>query len=143
VGYPSVGLREDTAFTLDSEWWDRPTYEPYPRRRSGLLGDAKYDYAAEVYPQQLDPYWVSSPPEEEEAEEMALPVEEYQPPELSEEEAIRRAIEESELLELGQWTGLVAQLAASASTSRVAPPPPAPKPWDYVVWESWLRAPPI
>jgi hypothetical protein len=39
-------------------------------------------------------------PEEEEAEEMALPVEENQPPDLSEEEAIRRAMEESELLEL-------------------------------------------
>jgi hypothetical protein len=30
-------------------------------------------------------------------------VEEYQPQDLSEEEAIRRAIEKRELLELGQW----------------------------------------
>jgi hypothetical protein len=72
-------------------------------------------------------------PDEEEAEEVALPVEEYQPLDLSEEEAIQRAIEESELLELGQWAGLGAQLAASASTSRAAPtlpppPPPAPEP---------------
>jgi hypothetical protein len=37
---------------------------------------------------------------------VALPVEEYQPPNLSEQEAIRRAIEESELLELGHWVGL-------------------------------------
>jgi hypothetical protein len=88
--------------------------------------------------------------EEEEAEQVALPVEEYQPPDLLEEEAIRRAIEKSELLELGKWLGLGAQLTtsastsgASASTSRVVlppppPPPPAPEPqpWGYAIWES-------
>jgi hypothetical protein len=80
------------------------------------------------------------PPEEDEAEEVALPVEEYQPPDLLEEEAIRWAIEESELLGLGQWAGLGVQLAASASMSRVAPPPPPPpppapepQPWGYTV----------
>jgi hypothetical protein len=92
--------------------------------------------------------------EEEETEEVAFPVEEYQPQDLSEEEAIRRAIEESELLELGQWTGLEEQLAASTSTSGASvstsraalpPPPPAspapePQPWGYAVWESQLRA---
>jgi hypothetical protein len=72
-----------------------------------------------------------------------------------EEEAIRRAIEESELVELDNWEGLGAQLAASvssssadASSSRVAlppPPPPAPKPqpWGYAVWESPPCTPPI
>jgi hypothetical protein len=58
-------------------------------------------------------------------------------------EALRWAIEESELVELGYWVGLGAQLAAyasttgatvsttraSASTSRAAPlPPPPPRP---------------
>jgi hypothetical protein len=43
-------LREDHAFDMDSEWWDRPAYEPCPRRRSGLLGDAEYDYNADPYP---------------------------------------------------------------------------------------------
>jgi hypothetical protein len=42
-------LREDPAFTMDSKWWDRPAYEPCPRRRSGLLSDAEYDYAAVPY----------------------------------------------------------------------------------------------
>jgi hypothetical protein len=68
-------------------------------------------------------------------------VEEYQPPNLSEEEALRRAIKESELVELGNWEGLGAQLAASASSSNTdasmsrAPPPPAaePQPWGYAV----------
>jgi hypothetical protein len=46
------------------------------------------------------------PPPEEATEDVALLVEEYQPLDLSEEEAIRRAIEESKLLELGQWVGL-------------------------------------
>jgi hypothetical protein len=78
------------------------------------------------------------PPEEEEAEEAnevvdapVLSVEEYHPPDLLEEEALRRAIEESELVDLGNWVGLGAQLAAStstshasASTSCTAPPPP-------------------
>jgi hypothetical protein len=65
---------------------------------------------------------VSSPSEEkEEAEEAALQMEEYPPSDLSEEEAIRRAIEESELLELGQWVGLGSQLQASAPTSRATP----------------------
>jgi hypothetical protein len=120
-------------------------YEPYQRRRSGLLGDAEYDYAAEVYPQQLVPYLVPPPPEVEEAEEakeVPLPVEEYQPPDVSEEEALRRAIEESELVELGNWVGLGVQLAAFASTSRAALPPPPPpppppalerQPWGYTV----------
>jgi hypothetical protein len=49
-------LREDPAFAMDSEWWDRPAYEPCPRRRSGLLSNAEYDYAAKVYPQQQAPY---------------------------------------------------------------------------------------
>jgi hypothetical protein len=60
-----------------------------------------------------------------------LSVEEYQPPGLSEDEAIRPTIEGSELLELGHWVGLGAQLqasastsCASASTSRAAPLPP-------------------
>jgi hypothetical protein len=65
---------------------------------------------------------VPSPPEEkEEAEEAALPMEEYQPSDLSEEETIQRAIEESELFELGQWVGLGSQLQASVPTSRAAP----------------------
>jgi hypothetical protein len=95
-----LDLREDPAFAMDSEWWDRPAYDPCPRRRSGLLGDEEYDYAADIYPPQQVP-WAPPPPEEEEAEEVALPVEECQPPDLSEKEAIRWAIEESELLELG------------------------------------------
>jgi hypothetical protein len=66
----------------------------------GLLGDAEYDYVEVPYPQQWVPYWVTPPLEEEEAEEVALLVDEYQPLDLSEEEAIRWAIEESELLEL-------------------------------------------
>jgi hypothetical protein len=88
-------------------------------------------------------------------------VEEYQPSDLSEEEALQLAIEESELVELGNWEGLRAQLAASASsngagasssgagasTSRALPPPPPPapepQPWGYAVWESPPRAPPI
>jgi hypothetical protein len=36
---------------------------------------------------------------------------------LSKEEALRRAIEESELVELGNWEGLGARLAASTSSS--------------------------
>jgi hypothetical protein len=48
----STDLCEDLAFTMDSEWWDRPANEPYPRHRFGLLSDAQYDYAAKVYPLQ-------------------------------------------------------------------------------------------
>jgi hypothetical protein len=33
----------------------------------------------EVYPPQQVPYWALPPPEEEEAEEVVLPMEEYQP----------------------------------------------------------------
>jgi hypothetical protein len=91
----------------------------------------------QVYPHQLVLYWV--PPKEEEDEEAveapALPVEEYQPPVLSEEEALRRAIEKSKLIELANWVGVGAQLAAFVSTSdadtsttRAAPPPPPPPP---------------
>jgi hypothetical protein len=56
--------------------------------------------------------------EEQVMEASVLPVEQYQPPNLSEEEALRRAIEESELAELENWEGLGAQLAASVFTSR-------------------------
>jgi hypothetical protein len=45
-------LRDDPAFDMDSKWWDRPAYEPCPRRRSSLLGDAEYDYDTDPYPQQ-------------------------------------------------------------------------------------------
>jgi hypothetical protein len=44
-------LHKDSAFATDSEWWDRPAYEPCPRRRSGLLGDAQYDYDADPHSQ--------------------------------------------------------------------------------------------
>jgi hypothetical protein len=64
-------LREDPAVDMDSEWWDRPTYEPCSRRRSGLLGDTEYDSAVVPYPQQVL-YWVPPPLEEEEAEEVPL-----------------------------------------------------------------------
>jgi hypothetical protein len=43
-------LWDDPAFDMDSEWWGRPAYEPCPRRRSGLLGDAEYDYDTDPYP---------------------------------------------------------------------------------------------
>jgi hypothetical protein len=43
-------LRDDPAFDMDSEWWDCPAYEPCPRRRSGLLGDAEYYYDTDPYP---------------------------------------------------------------------------------------------
>jgi hypothetical protein len=59
-------LHEDPTFTMDSEWWDRPAYEPFPRRRSRLLDDEEYDYTAEVYLPQHVP-WAPPPPEEEEA----------------------------------------------------------------------------
>jgi hypothetical protein len=36
-------LREDPTFSMDSEWWDCPAYEPCPRCRSGLLDSAEYD----------------------------------------------------------------------------------------------------
>jgi hypothetical protein len=42
-------LRENPTFNMDSEWWDRPTYKPCPRRRPRLLDDEEYDYAAKVY----------------------------------------------------------------------------------------------
>jgi hypothetical protein len=123
----SPDLREDPTFTEDSEWSYRPAYEPCPGHRSGLLGDEEYDDATKVYL-----------PEDEEAKEVAIPVEEYQPPDLSEEEAIRRAMEESEL---GLWDGLGAQLQASVTGDQAAPPPPpppTPEPqagWGLVVWE--------
>jgi hypothetical protein len=141
-----LDLRDDPAFDMDSEWWDRPAYEPCPRCRSGLLGDVEYDYDTDPYPQQQVPHWVPPPLEEDEEEEEQvveapmLPVEQYHPPDLlEEEEALRRAIEKSELAELGRTSG---QLAASASTnrgdasssgvgvssSRTAPPPPPPPP---------------
>jgi hypothetical protein len=66
-------LREYLAFAMDSEWWYCPAYEPGPRRRSGLLGDAEYDYAAVPYPQQQ----VLPPPEEDEAKEVPLLVEDW------------------------------------------------------------------
>jgi hypothetical protein len=137
---------------MDSEWWDYPAYEPCPRRRSGLLGDEEYDYSADVNASQQVP-WALPPPEEEEAEEVAISVEEYQPPDLSEEEAIRRAMEESKLLELGLWDGLGTQLQASMAGDRAAPPPPPPPPptpepepqvgWGHAVYESPPHAPPI
>jgi hypothetical protein len=61
-------LHEDPVFTMDSEWWDHLAYEPCPRRQSGLLGDAEYDYDADPYPQQQVPHWVPPLPEEEEEE---------------------------------------------------------------------------
>jgi hypothetical protein len=98
---------------------------------------------------------VPPPPKEEEEEEEeevveapVLPVELYKPPDLSEEEeALRWAIEESELIELGNWEVLRAQLAALASSSgagtsssRAAPPLPPPtaepQPWGCAVCES-------
>jgi hypothetical protein len=59
---------------------------------------------------------------------VAILVEEYAPWDLSEEEAIRRSIEESELIELGLWDGLGTQLKASTTGDHAAPlPPPLPR----------------
>jgi hypothetical protein len=115
-------LRQDPAFSIDSEWWDRPAYESCSRRCSGLLGNNKYNYDMPVdAPQHMA--WSPSPPREEEAKE-AIPMEEYMPLGLSEEEAIRLAMEQSELLELGQWEGLGVQFYTSATDDLVVPPPP-------------------
>jgi hypothetical protein len=71
---------------------------------------------------------VRTPPEADEekdeqvVEAPVLPVEQYQPSDLSSEEALERGIEESELAELRNWEGLEAQLAASASTSHGGAP---------------------
>jgi hypothetical protein len=126
---------------VDSEWWDQPAYESCPRRRSGLLGDEEYDYGVPGNAPQQVPW--APPLGKEEADEVMIPVEEYQPPDLLEEEAIRRAMEESELLELGLWDGLGTQLQASATSDRAAapmPPPPPPAPDPHAVWESPPRA---
>jgi hypothetical protein len=64
-----LDLRDDPAFDMDSEWWDRPAYEPCLRRRLGLLLDTEYDYDADPYLQQQVPHWVPLPPEEDEEEE--------------------------------------------------------------------------
>jgi hypothetical protein len=102
-------LHEDLTFIVESEWWDRPTYKPCLRRRSSLLSDEEYDYSLLVNaPQQVS--WAPPAPEEEESKEMAILIEDYQPPDLSKEEAIQRAMEESGLLELGLWDRLGMQL---------------------------------
>jgi hypothetical protein len=84
----------------------------------------------------------SSPQEEEAEEEEEIPVEEYMPSGLSEEEAIPLIIQDSELVELSQWEGLGLQLHASAHDVVVVPPPPPPAPpapappvgWGHAVW---------
>jgi hypothetical protein len=101
--------------------------------RSDLLGDAEYGYDADPYPQQLVSHWVSPPLEEEEevVEASVLPVEQYQPPDLSKEEALRQAIEKNELVELDNLEGLGAQLAALVALPAVAPMRPAATPPDH------------
>jgi hypothetical protein len=115
-------LREDPAFAEVSEWSNHPSYGSCLRRQSGLLGDEEYDYGAPGNAPLQVP-WVPPPPEEEEDEEVVILVEEYAPWDLSKEEAIRRSIEESELIELGLWDGLGTQLKASMTGDHAAPPP--------------------
>jgi hypothetical protein len=55
-------------------------------------------------------------------------VEEYMSLGLSKDEAVQLAMEQSELIELGQWEGLGVQLHASATGYRAVPPPPPPPP---------------
>jgi hypothetical protein len=43
-----------------------------------------------------------------------VPVEEYQPLELMEEEATKKALEDGELIEFSQWEGLAVQLQDSS-----------------------------
>jgi hypothetical protein len=65
---------------------------PVAAHRSGLLGDAEYNYDADPYPQQQVPHRAPPPPEEDKEEQVmeasVLPVEQYQPLDLSEEEAL-------------------------------------------------------
>jgi hypothetical protein len=82
-------LREGPTFSMDLAWWYPPAYEPYPRRHSGLLGYD--DDALPDAPQQVQ--WL---PQQEKEEEMEVSIEEYMPPGISEEEAIKMAIEDSE-----------------------------------------------
>jgi hypothetical protein len=96
---------------MDSEWWDKPAYEACTRIRSGILDDDKYEYDVHVGAQ--EPAMWAPPPQEREAKEEPIQVEEYMPPCLSEEEAIRLAMEQSEILELSQWDDLGMQLHAS------------------------------
>jgi hypothetical protein len=108
---------------MDSEWWDQPAYESCLRRPSGLLGDEEYNYDVSQHAS-----WPLSSPLQKEAEEEEISAEEYMPPELSKKEAILLAMEQSKLIELGQWEGLSVQLHASTTGYRVAPPPPPPSP---------------
>jgi hypothetical protein len=60
------------------------------------------------------------------ANEEPVPKEEYMPPGLSKEEAVRLVMEQSKLLEIGQWDDLGAQLLFSAFGNHAAPSPPPP-----------------
>jgi hypothetical protein len=66
----------------------------------GLLKNDEYDYDALADAPQHVP--CLPPPQEEEEKEVEVPVEEYMPPSISEEEAIQMAIEDSEL---SPWEG--------------------------------------
>jgi hypothetical protein len=81
------------------------------RLRSGILGDDEYEYDAPIGAQEPEAW--APPPQEEEAKEEPIQVEEYMPPCLLEVEAIRLAMEQSEILELSQWDDLGLQLHAS------------------------------
>jgi hypothetical protein len=71
-------------------------YKPYPRRRSGLLGDDEYDYDAPLDTPQHVPW----PRPEQGEEEMEVSIKEYMPLGISKEEDIQMAIKYSELIEL-------------------------------------------
>jgi hypothetical protein len=81
-------MREDPTFAMDSSWWDRPDDDHY---------DAPTDTS----------YHISWPlsPQEVEAEEEEIPMEEYMPLGLSEEEAIQLTIQDPELIKLSQREG--------------------------------------
>jgi hypothetical protein len=115
-GYPAAGYAGGPDLRHGFPWWARPAFDD----------DDDYDAPADASYHIL---WPLSPPHEEEAkEEEEIPVEEYMPSRLSEEEAIQLIIQDSELVELSQWEGLGLQLHASANDDVVVPPPPPPVP---------------
>jgi hypothetical protein len=88
-----------------------PAEETDARRRSGLLGDVQYDYT----PARAGRRCQHAPLPPRPVTEEVVPVEEYQPTELTEEEAIQKTLEDSELVELAG----VVQLRVSAIRAAV------------------------
>lgn len=123
-------LRHDPAFAEGSPWWDTWFYDEHDQRRRSFFANPAPRAPARPQRARAPAHDSSRGPVVKEEEDV-------------EDEAFKKALEDSQLDELAEWLGLPVALAESAAAAAAAPlpPPPSPPAPEPEQQEPWPLAP--